>query len=103
MLSAILPESMLFGRDKEMILWGTSLLQVTPYQWQCRVEEVQLERMLEGSWETAFLKLRSENASLGRTEMVGAASHKASAYVEEEKTMRSSHGRGIVLGLWENR
>jgi hypothetical protein len=34
MLSAILPESMLFGRDKEMILGETSSLQVMPFQWQ---------------------------------------------------------------------
>lgn len=77
-------------RFKEMTL---SLWQVMPYQWQWLVDGVHVERRLEGSRVMEFLKLRRDNASLGkRIEEV-----MSGGLVKEEKKKIRSHGRGIVI------
>lgn len=77
-------------RFKEMTL---SLWQVMPYQWQWLVDGVHVERRLEGSRVMEFLKLRRDNASLGkRIEEV-----MRGGLVKEEKKKIRSHGRGIVI------
>lgn len=77
-------------RFKEMTL---SLWQVMPYQWQWLVDGVHVERRLEGSRVMEFLKLRRDNASLGkRIEEV-----MRGGLVKEEKKKIRSHGRGILI------
>lgn len=76
----------------------TSSSQVTPYQWQWLVKGVQVQSRLAGPGETDLLKLRRDNASLCRTELVRAASVEASLYIKKDKMTRS-HERGIVLHL----